>query len=139
MGYKIKDSMAKFNDIYENYGIIGLKIYFSQFFIAHEFVFSSFKGIKNMKNHNFFLKFDDNKINGFFNSNNTRYLIFGEEIVDDENERNNIKYTKARERVDTINWDLAFDDLISVSKENKSIEYRPEYKHAEFYVNFPYI
>jgi len=49
MGYKIKDSMAKFNDIYENYGIIGLKIYFSQFFIAHEFVFSSFKGIKNMK------------------------------------------------------------------------------------------
>jgi len=85
------------------------------------------------------LKFDDNKINGFFNSNNTRYLIFGEEIVDDENERNNIKYTKARERVDTINWDLAFDDLISVSKENKSIEYRPEYKHAEFYVNFPYI
>jgi len=60
-------------------------------------------------------------------------------MVDDENERNNIKYTKARERVDTINWDLAFDDLISVSKENKSIEYRPEYKHAEFYVNFLYI
>ena len=136
---KLKDSMTKFNDIYENYGIIGLKIYFSQFFIAPEFVFSSFKGIKNMKNHNFYLKFDDNRINGFYNSNNTGYFIFGEEIVDDENERNNIKYTKARERVDTINWDLAFDDLISVSKENKSIEYRPEYKHAEFYVNFPYI
>ena len=76
MGYKIKDSMAKFNDIYENYGIIGLKIYFSKYFIAPEFVFSSFKGIKNMKNHNFYPKFDDNRINGFFNSNNTDYFIF---------------------------------------------------------------
>ena len=129
MGYKIKDSMAKFNDIYENYGIIGLKIYFSKYFIAPKFVFSSFKGIKNMKNHNFYLKFDDNRINGFLNSNNTGYFIFGEEIVDDENERNNIKYTKARERLDTVNWDLAFGDLISISKENKSIEFRPEYKH----------
>jgi hypothetical protein len=92
-----------------------------------------------MKNQNFYLRFDDNRINGFFNSNNTGYFIFGEEIVDDENERNNIKYTKARERVDTVNWDLAFDDLISTSKENETIEYRPEYKHAEFYVNFPYI
>ena len=37
-----------------------------------------------MKNHNFYLKFDDNRINGFFNSNNTGYFIFGEEILDDE-------------------------------------------------------
>jgi len=136
---KLKDSMTKFNDIYENYGIIGLKIYYSKYFIAPEFVFSSFKGLTHMKNHNFYLRFDDNKINGFFNSNNTGYFIFGEEIVDDENERNNIKYTKARERVDTVNWDLAFDDVVSTSKENETIEYRPEYKHAEFYVNFPYI
>ena len=63
-------------------------------------------------------------------------LFFGKEIVDDENEKNNIKYTKARERVDTVNWDLAFDDLISVSKENKSIEYRPEYTHADFMLIF---
>ena len=136
---KLKCSTTKFNDIYENYGIIGLKIYFSNYFIAPEFVYSSFQGLNNIKNSNFYLRFDDNKVNNFFNSNNTGYFIFGEEIIDDINEKNNIKYTKAKERVDTINWDLAFDDIISISKDNETIIYRPEYKHAEFYVNFPYI
>ena len=89
-----------------------------------------------MKNHNFYLKFDDSRINGFFNSNNTGFFIFGEEIVDDENEKNNIKYTKARERVDRVNWDLAFDDLISVSKENKSIEYRENINMQNFMLIF---
>ena len=95
--------------------------------------------MKDIKTHTFYLKFDDNNINGFFNSNNTGYFIVGEELTDDKNELNNIKYTRARERLDEINWDLAFDDIISVSKKNETIEYRPEYKHAELYVNLPYI
>lgn len=136
---KLKGTSTQFNEMYENYGIIGLKIYFEKYFIAPEFVYSSFKGVNNIKIHNFYMKFDDNKINGFINSNNTGYFIFGEEIVENGKEKNIIKYTKARERIDNINWDLAFDDIRAVSKENETIEYRPEYKHAEFYVNFPYI
>ena len=135
---KNRDSISKFNDVYEKYGIIGLKLNYQRFFIAPEFA-TTFKGIKDIKTHSFYLRFDDNNINGFFNSNNTGYFIVGEELTDDENEKKNIKYTRARERLDDINWDLAFDDIISKSKENETIEYRPEYKHAEFYVNFPYI
>ena len=41
--------------------------------------------------------------------------------------------------MDDVNWDLVFDDIISSSKENETIEYQPEYKHVELYVNFPYI
>jgi hypothetical protein len=67
------------------------------------------------------------------------YFIIGEELTDKENEKSKIKYTRARERIEQVNWDLAFDDLISISKENDTIVYRPEYKHVELYVNFPYI
>ena len=135
---KVKGSTTKFNDIYQKYGIIGLKLNLNKAFTPPEFVYT-FKGIKDIKTHTFFLKFDDNNINGFFNSNNTGYFIVGEELTDDRNKVNNIKYTRARERLDVINWDLAFDDILSKSKENETIEYRPEYKHAELYVNLPYI
>ena len=136
---KVKGSTTKFNDIYQKYGIIGLKLNLNKAFTPPEFVYT-FKGIKDIKTHTFFLKFDDNNINGFFNSNNTGYFIVGEELTDDRNKVNNIKYTRARERLDVINWDLAFDDILSKSKENETIEYRPEYKHAELYVNksFPF-
>jgi len=132
---KNKDSISKFNNVYENYGIIGLKLDFYKYFPAPEFA----KTFKDIKSHTFYLKFNDDKINGFINSNNSGYFIVGEEITDDINEKKNIKYTKAKERLTEINWDLAFDDIISKSKENETIEYRPEYKHAELYVNFPYI
>ena len=135
---KVKGSITKFNDVYKDYGIIGLKYNYNKYFVAPEFV-TTFKEIKDIKTHTFYLKFDDNKINGFFDSNNTGYFIVGEELTDDESEKSNIKYTRARERLDQINWDLAFDDILSRCKENETIEYRPEYKHAELYVNFPYI
>ena len=135
---KVKGSITKFNDMFENYGIIGLKLNFLKNYNPPEFV-STFKGLQDIKTHTFYLKFDDNNVNGFFNSNNTGYFIVGEELTDDKNELNNIKYTRARERLDEINWDLAFDDIISTSKFNETIEYRPEYKHAELYVNLPYI
>ena len=94
---KLKDSITQFNDMFENYAIIGLKIYYSRYFIAPEFVTKSgnFTGIRDLKEHNFYLKFNDNKINGFFNSNNSGYFIAGEEIVSDEKEKSNIKYTRA--------------------------------------------
>jgi hypothetical protein len=138
---KLKDSITQFNDMFENYAIIGLKIYYSRYFIAPEFVTKSgnFTGIRDLKEHNFYLKFNDNKINGFFNSNNSGYFIAGEEIVSDEKEKSNIKYTRAVKRINDINWDLAFDDISSKSKINKENIYKPEYKHAEFHVNFPYI
>ena len=133
---KEQGSITKFNDMYEKFGIIGLKLNY-KIFHPPEFV-TTFDGIKDIKTHTFYLKFDDNKIDGFFNSNNTGYFIVGEELSDNENEKINIKYTKAKERLDVINWDLSFTNIISKSKVDE-IEYRPEYKHAELYVNFPYI
>ena len=133
---KEKGSRTPFNDMYEKFGIIGLKLNYKTFH-PPEFA-TTFDGIKDIKTHTFYLKFDDNRIDGFFNSNNTGYFIVGEELSDNENEKKNIKYTKAKERLDLINWDLSFTDIISKSKIDE-IEYRPEYKHAELYVNFPYI
>ena len=135
--HKVKGSITKFNDVYENFGIIGLKLNY-KYYHPPEFV-TTFKEIKDIKTNTFYLKFNDNNINGFLNSNNSGYFIIGEELTDNENIKNNIKYTRARERLDEINWDLAFDDISSKSKENKTNEYRPEYKHAELYVNFPFI
>lgn len=133
---KVKGSITKFNDVYENYGIIGLQInYYTKYYVAPELV----TAFNEIKKHSFYLKYDDNKINGFFNSNNTGYFIIGEELTDNPNEKKNIKYTHARERLDQVSWDLAFDDIVSKSKENETIVYNPEYKHAELYVNYPYI
>ena len=133
---KEQGSRTPFNDMYAKFGIIGLKLNY-KYFHPPEFA-TTFDGIKDIKTHTFYLKFDDNRINGFFNSNNTGYFIVGEELSDNENEKKNIKYTKAKERLDLINWDLSFTDIVSKSKIDE-IEYRPEYKHAELYVNFPYI
>jgi hypothetical protein len=131
-------SITKFNDVYKNFGIIGLKLNFNKAYTAPEFV-TTFTELKGIKTHTFYLKYDNSKTNGFFNSNNTGYFIVGEELTEDENEKSKIKYTRARERIDQINWDLAFDDILSRSINDETIEYRPEYKHAELYVNFPYI
>ncbi len=129
-------SITQFNDIYQNYGIIGLKLNLDKRYYAPEFV-TTFE--EHIKTPTFYLKFDNNTINGFYNSNNTGYFIVGDELIQDENEKSKIKYTRARERIDQINWDLAFDDIVSRSKYDETIEYRPEYKHAELFVNFPYI
>ena len=129
-------SITQFNDIYQNYGIIGLKLNLDKRYYAPEFV-TTFE--EHIKTPTFYLKFDNNTINGFYNSNNTGYFIVGDELTQDENEKSKIKYTRARERIEQINWDLAFDDIVSRSKYDESIEYRPEYKHAELFVNFPYI
>ena len=115
---KEQGSITKFNDIYANFGIIGLKLNYKTFH-PPEFV-TTFDGIKNIKTHTFYLKFDDNRIDGFFNSNNTGYFIVGEELSDNENEKKNIKYIKAKERLDLINWDLSFTDIISKSKIDES-------------------
>ena len=129
-------SITQFNDIYQNYGIIGLKLNLDKRYYAPEFV-TTFE--EHIKTPTFYLKFDNNTINGFYNSNNTGYFIVGDELTQDENEKSKIKYTRARERIDQINWDLAFDDIVSRSKYDETIEYRPEYKHAELFINFPYI
>lgn len=62
---KVKGSATKLNDIYANYGIIGLKLNFHKYYYSPPEFVSTFKGLKNIKTQTFYLKFEDNNVNGF--------------------------------------------------------------------------
>ena len=143
----IKDINANnFNLMFHNYAIVGLQLNaYKQNFNAPEFIESLREG-KNIKLDTFSLKFNNVKEKGFFYNDNRGYLIIGEELTDQENEKEIIKYTKAIKYGGEIKWQTIFDNIYSKEKNEKEIkngnysnEYRTESKQGNFFVNYPYI
>jgi len=78
---------------------------------------------REIKNYIFSFIFTNNtniniNTNNIFNHNG--YFIIGEELTDNENEKDKIKYGKAVDRSGLIKWDLFFDEIYSYSNSNMS-------------------
>ena len=128
------------------YGLIGLKLIENSYFSVPEFV-ASFRKTRGINSYTFFLEFnqDNYTYKNYFNNVNKGYLIVGEELTDDNNEKNKISYTDAQKTGKYIGWYVKFDNIISKLyyqnselSENYS-EFRAKVVDAEFCVNLSYL
>ena len=145
--YPKKNESHYFNNMFNNYGIIGLKYNDNPNFNSPEFILG-LKAIKEINSYTFSLKFENNLKNGFADNNNKGYFIFGEELTDDEQEKNEINYANCEVFKGELAWNLNFDNIYSkindIGKNNDEmkknfVEFKGEKKIAEIIVNYPYL
>lgn len=128
------------------YGLIGLKLIENSYFSVPEFVVS-FRKTRGINSYTFFLEFnqDNYTYKNYFNNVNKGYLIVGEELTDDNNEKNKISYFDAQKTGKYIGWYVKFDNIISkFYYQNGEIiknysEFRAKVIDTEFCVNLPYL
>ena len=129
------------NKNFYNFGIIGLKLNKRSFLYGLEFI-TSFKQSNDIKSYTFSFKFDKENYTykNYFNNYNNGYLIFGEELKDDEIEKEKIMYTDAQKSEREINWRISFNKIYTIVKnKNNYIDFIPKNLGAEFIVNLPYL
>ena len=96
----------------KNPGEIGLQYRYAN--LTDNIIFiKSLKESRQIDNYIFSFIFinDSYKNNNSFNHNG--YFVIGEELTDNENEKEKIKYTKASDRNGLIKWDIIFDEIYS--------------------------
>ena len=130
-----------FNQMFYKYGIIGLKFNSNYYFNAPEFV-RSLKEIKEINKYIFSLRFDNKYINNFSYNDNKGYFIVGEELTDDEKEKEKIKYAQCEYFGGAIEWDLKFHKVytnLNNNKKNNKDGYEVDEKIGHIVVNFPFM
>ena len=126
------------------YGLIGLKLSENAYFTIPEFIVSLRK-TRDINSYTFSLKFNINNYTykNFFNNDNKGYFIVGEELTDDQNEKNKITYTNAQKNGKYINWCVYFDKIYTKNSKAKIElnfkEFNAKLTGAEFCVNLPYL
>ena len=102
------------NKNFYNFGIIGLKLNKRSLLYGLEFI-TSFKQSNDIKSYTFSFKFDKENYTykNYFNNYNKGYLIFGEELKDDEIEKEKIMYIDVQKSNKEINWPINFNKLPS--------------------------
>jgi hypothetical protein len=130
-----------FNEMFKEYGIIGLKFNSNQNFNAPEFIIS-LKEIKEIQTYTFSLLFENKLKNGFIDNNNKGYFIVGEELTDSAEEKEEIKYVQCETIGGELSWDLKFDSIHTRKKDENQktpTEYNEKIKTVEIIANYPYI
>ena len=136
-----------YNKMFYTYGIIGLKYNNIPSFNAPQFVLS-FNDSNEIKSKCFSFKFENNLRKGFIDNNNKGYFIFGEELTDDIDEKNEINYIQIKSIGSGLAWALKFDKIytkvndIGIKDEeiNKNfIEFKQENRDAGIIANNPYL
>ena len=138
---KTQSSYSNKNFFY--YGLIGLKLNENSYSTIPEFVISLRK-TKDIQSYTFSLKFnkDNYTYNDYFNNDNNGYFIVGEELTDDENEKNKIIYTDAQKKGKYLTWYVFFDQIYSSITnviEKNNTDFYAKSTGAEFCVNLPYL
>ena len=123
-----------FNEMFYEYGIIGLKLNNNPSFNAPEFV-KSLKASDDIDSYTFYLTFDKNYKNGFATNNNKGNFYIGKELTEQEDKINYIECTNFGGE---LAWSLTFDNIYLENKENKLIEFENR-KRANIIASYPYI
>ena len=133
----MKNAPSYSNRNYYYFGIIGLRLNEHSRLDGPEFV-STFKNILN--SYTFSFKFNKNNYtyNNYFNNINNGYFIVGEELIDDEMEKDKIVYTNAQKNEKGLSWCIYFDNIYTKTKDKKYINFNTKKLGAEFVLNLPY-
>ena len=129
-----------FNDMFYEYGIIGLQLIANSYYTGLEFV-KSLKKANITSSYTFHLYFENITKNGFATNNNKGYFLIGEELTDIKNNENVINYTDCL-KVNTYSkliWGLNFSQIFFKYSDNSIKEIENIVKSFEIIVNFPYI
>ena len=128
-----------YNDMFYEYGIIGLKILTNTFISELEFI-KSIK-IANITNSYWFhLYFDPTTKKGFSINNNKGYILLGEQLTDDEKEKEEIEYVKCvLLKYNKMAWGMEFSQISLKYNENNIEEITNITNKSEIIATFPYI
>jgi hypothetical protein len=112
----MKNAPSYANKNYYYYGIIGLRLNEHSRLNGPEFV-NTFKSM--LKSYTFSFKFNNSNYtyNNYFNNINNGYFIVGEELIDDEKEKDKIVYTNAQKNEKGFSWCIYFDNIYTKSKD----------------------
>jgi len=129
------------NEMFYNYGIIGLQLISNPYYKGLEFI-KSLKSSNEIYSETFHLYLENITKEGFTTNYNKGYFLIGEELTDNENSKNKIEYLKCLE-VQTYSqliWGILFNHIYFKDNENNDIkEIYDITNEAEFIVNFPFI
>ena len=96
-----------FNEMFYNYGIIGLKLNNNPSFNAPEFV-TSLKASNDIDNKIFYLTFENVYKNGFATNNNKGMFYVGKDLTE---KTEKIKYKECSNFAGALDWSLTFDNI----------------------------
>ena len=134
---RVKEEVNKsnyFNEMFYEYGIIGLKFNDNPAFNAPELV-KSLKASHDINSYTFYLTFDKTYKNGFATNNNKGKFYIGKELTEPKEKAN---YINCIDFGGELSWSLDFDNIYLEIKGNKLIEFESR-KKANIIANFPYI
>ena len=134
---RVKEEVNKsnyFNEMFYEYGIIGLKFNDNLAFNAPELI-KSLKASRDIDSYTFYLTFDKTYKNGFATNNNKGKFYIGKELTEPKEKAN---YINCIDFGGELSWSLDFDNIYLENKGNKLIEFESR-KKANIIANFPYI
>ena len=129
-----------FNEMYYEYGIIGLQLNANPSYAGLEFV-KSLKHANETNSLTFHLYFENTKKNGFAYNNNKGYFIVGEELTDNKNKTQEIDYINCLEvkTYSKLIWGMNFSHIYLNFNEKNIKEIEIIEGSSEIIVNYPYI
>ena len=124
-----------FNEMFYEYGIIGLKLNNNPNFNAPEFV-TSLKTSDDIDSYSFFLTFEKTSKNGFATNNNKGNFYIGKELTE---KKDKIKYTPCIAFAGELAWSLTFDHIYLKNNKNNKTELEGGGNRASIIATYPYI
>ena len=133
------DDHYYFNDMFYEYGIIGLKILSSTY--LSELDFSKALKLSNYTNsYSFHFYFENTTKNGFAINDNKGYFLIGEKLTDNKTEIDKIEYINCVSlKYRRLAWGMFFEHIYSKTNDNYIEEIINITNSSEIIATFPYI
>ena len=133
------DNHYYFNDMFYEYGIIGLKILSSTYLSELDFI-KALKLSNYTNSYSFHLYFENNTKNGFVINDNKGYFLIGEKLTDNQTEVDKIEYINCISlKYKRLAWGMFFKHVYFKFNDNYIEEINNITNSSEITANFPYI
>ena len=133
------DDHYYFNDMFYEYGIIGLKILSSTYLSELDFI-KALKLSNYTNSYSFHLFFEYRTKNGFAINDNKGYFLIGEKLTDNKEEVDKIEYINCVSlKYRRLAWGMYFEHVYSKYNDNYIEEITNITNSSEIIANFPYI
>ena len=128
------------NEMFYEYGIVGLQLIANSYYTGLEFV-KSLKKANETNSYTFHLFFENKTKKGFAMNDNKGYILIGEELTDNEKNKDNIEYIKCLEvkTYSQLIWGMKLDNIYLKYNNSYIKEIEDPDNNSEFIVNYPFI